>query len=292
VVYLSSVAGGVFAVGFLLGALVRLPLMGINQFIPPVAAALHHENHRESLRRLYHVTSRLVLVGVTGLAVPVVVYREAVMALFGPTFTEYAPLLPGFITAQYAACAAGSVGILLKMTDNQRALLVVNVVITAFLAVTAVPLTTEFGLPGLVASYVLMLTVNNALEVAVLYYLEGLQPFTRLHAKPLLAAVPLAAVTLAAKLAVPGPAGPFVGTATGLSPTRRRSDCSDLPRSNVGWRRRWSAATERRFRVTGRFRACNRAFTRPVFAPRAPGGTSRCRSPCRWPARSRGRAVA
>jgi O-antigen/teichoic acid export membrane protein len=206
-VYLSSVAGGVFAVGVLLGTLVRLPLMGINQFIPPVAAALHDEDHREALRRLYDVTSRLVLIGVTGLAIPVVVYRKAVMALFGPTFTEYAPLLPGFILAQYAACAAGSVGILLKMTDNQRALLVVNVVITAFLAVTAIPLTTEFGLPGLVASYVLMLTVNNGLEVAVLYYLEGLQPFTRLHAKPLVAAVPLAAVALVAKLAVPATGG-------------------------------------------------------------------------------------
>ncbi|WP_458205439.1 lipopolysaccharide biosynthesis protein [Haladaptatus sp. NG-SE-30] len=180
-VFLSSVAGGVFAVGVLLGMLVRLPLMGINQFIPPVAAALHEEYEREALRRLYHVTSRLVLVGVTAFSIPVIVYRQAVMSLFGATFVSYAPLLPGFIVAQYAACAAGSVGILLTMTDNQRALLVVNVAITAFLTMTAVPLTVTYGLPGLVANYLLMLTVNNGLEVAVLYYLEGLQPFTRNH---------------------------------------------------------------------------------------------------------------
>lgn len=216
VVFLSSVAGGVFAVGALLGMLVRLPLMGINQFIAPVAAALHEEGHREALARLYHVTSRLVLVGVTGLAVPVVVYRETVMGLFGPTFVEYAPLLPGFILAQYAACAAGSVGILLKMTDHQQALLVVNIAITAFLAVTAIPLTMEFGLPGLVLSFLLMLTVNNGMEVVVLYYLEGLQPFTRLHAKPLVAAIPLAAVALVARAVFSGMAAPVVGTALGL----------------------------------------------------------------------------
>ncbi|WP_458187903.1 lipopolysaccharide biosynthesis protein [Haladaptatus sp. NG-WS-4] len=214
--FLSSVAGGVFAVGVLVGMLVRLPLMGINQFIPPVAAALHEEDEREALRRLYHVTSRLVLVGVTALSIPVVVYRQAVMRLFGQTFVSYAPLLPGFVVAQYAACAAGSVGILLTMTDHQRALLVVNVAITAFLTVTAVPLTVTYGLPGLVASYLLMLTVNNGLEVAVLYYLEGLQPFTRLHAKPLVAAVPLAVVTLAARVLVPNPAAPVVGTVLGL----------------------------------------------------------------------------
>jgi len=214
--YLTDVAGGVFAVGVLIGGLVRLPLLGINQFIPPVAAALHEGGHREALSRLYHVTSRIVLVGVTALSVPALVYREAVMGLFGPTFVEYAPLLIGFVLAQYGACAAGSVGILLRMTDNQRALLVVNTAITFFLAVTAVPLTVEFGLPGLVASFFLMLTINNGLEVAALYYLEGLQPFTRLHARPVLAAVPMAAVAVGIGALLARPVAPVVGTVLGL----------------------------------------------------------------------------
>ncbi|MBO4247838.1 lipopolysaccharide biosynthesis protein [Halomicrobium sp. IBSBa] len=213
---LSGVAGGVFAVGVLLGSLVRLPLMGINQFIPPVAAALHEEESRAALSRLYHVTSRIVLVGVTALSVPVVVYREAVMALFGPTFVEYAPLLPGFVVAQYGACAAGSVGILLTMTDNQRALLIVNTVVTLLLIAVAVPLTLAYDLPGLVASYLLMLTLNNGFEVAVLYRLEGLQPFTRLHLQPIAAGAVLAAVTLGAKATLPSTTALVVGTAAGL----------------------------------------------------------------------------
>lgn len=214
--FLSGTAGGVFAVGVLVGGLVRLPLIGINQFIPPIAAALHDDTHHATLARLYHVTSRLVLMGVTALAVPVVVYRRAVMGVFGPTFVAYAPLLPGFVVAQYAACAAGSVGILLTMTDHQRALLVVNVVVTAVLVVVAVPLTAAYGLPGVVASYVLMLTLNNGLEVAVLYHLEGLQPFTRSHVKPVVAAVPLALVALGARALLPGAGAPLLGTGLGL----------------------------------------------------------------------------
>ncbi|WP_435362132.1 hypothetical protein [Haloarchaeobius sp. DFWS5] len=216
-VFLSNVAGGVFAIGVLLGSFVRLPLMGINQFIPPVAAALNEDDHRESLARLYHVTSRLVLVGVTGISVPVVVYRETVMGLFGPTYVQYAPLLPWFVLAQYGACAAGSVGILLAMTDNQRALLAINTAITAFLVVTAIPLTSQFGLDGLVTSYVLMLTINNGLEVAVLYRLEGLQPFTRLHLRPLVAAVPFVLVTAAVGGLLSGAAAAVVGTLVGLA---------------------------------------------------------------------------
>ncbi len=203
--------------GVLVGSLVRLPLMAINQFVPPVAAALNDEGHGEALARLYHVTSRIVLVGVAALSIPVVVYRESVMALFGPTFVRYAPLLPGFVAAQFLACAAGSVGILLRMTDHQRALLVVNTAITLFLAVTAIPLTIEFGLAGLVASYLLMLGVNNGLEVAVLYRVEGLQPFTLAHGKPLVAALPFVLVALAARAALPGAAAAVVGTAVGLA---------------------------------------------------------------------------
>ncbi|ELZ27495.1 hypothetical protein C475_06235 [Halosimplex carlsbadense 2-9-1] len=216
-VFLTDVAGGVFAVGMVVGSLVRLPLIGLNQFVPPVAAALHEDDHRAALSRFYHVTSRLVLVGVVGLSVPVVVYRETVMSLFGPAFVPYAPLLVGFVLAQFGACAAGSVGILLMMTDNQRPYLAVNVCITLLLTAVAVPLTIRFGLSGLVASYVLMLTLNNGLEVAVLYHFERLQPFTPLHGKPLAAAVPLGVVAWSAKAALAGPAAPVVGVVGGLA---------------------------------------------------------------------------
>jgi len=214
--FLTGTAGGVFAVGALVGLLVRLPLMGINQFMPPVAAALYGAGHREALSRLYGATSRLVLVGVTGLAVPAVVFRVEVMALFGPTFVRYAGLLPAFVLAQWVACAAGSVGILLKMTDNQRALLVVNVAITAGLVVVAVPLTRRFGLAGVVATYLLMLTINNTLEVVVLYWIEGLQPLTPAHVKPLVAAVPLAAIAVGTQAVAPGRIGAIGGTLLGL----------------------------------------------------------------------------
>jgi len=215
-VFLTSVAGGVFAVGALVGGLVRLPLMGINQFAPPVAAALHDADHREALKRFYHVTSRLVLVGTTALTVLAIVYRESVMAVFGPAYAEFAYLLPGFVLAQFGACAAGSVGILLMMTDHQRALLVTNVAITAFLAVTAVPLVVVFGLPGLVGGYLLMLTVNNGVEVLVLYKLEGLQPFTKRHLEPLAAALPMGGVAVVARGALPGAGGVALGATLGI----------------------------------------------------------------------------
>lgn len=216
-VFLTSTAGAVFAVGELVGMLVRLPLFGINQLMPPVAATLYGDDHHEALAKLYHATSRLVLVGVTGLAVPVVVFRREVMGLFGPAFVEYAPLLPAFVLAQWIACGAGSVGILLAMTDHQRAMFLVNTAITAGLVVVSIPLTRQYGLAGVVGVYLLMLSLNNVLEVVVLWWLEDLQPLTVAHLKPVAAAVPLAAVTLVGHRFVPGLVGAVGATVVGLA---------------------------------------------------------------------------
>jgi len=116
--FLTAKAAGVFTVGVIVSGLVRLPLSGINQFISPVVAALNDRGHDDALARLYHVTSRLVLIGVTALTVPAIVYREPVMAVFGPEFLAAADLLPGFVLASWVACAAGSVAIILSMTDH------------------------------------------------------------------------------------------------------------------------------------------------------------------------------
>lgn len=217
ILYLTETAGGVFAIGILIGSIVQLPIIGINEFLPPVAAALHEDNHHKTQHLLYQVTSRLALIGILALSIPIVIFRTSVMSLFGPTFTSFAPLLPGFIIGQVGAGSAGSNGILLRMMDHHRAFLIVNVAVTILLITIAVPLTVTFGLPGLVGSYLVMLLINNSLQVAVLYYLEGMQPFTRLHVKPLVAAVPLLLVTRGSRELLPGPTAVIVGSSLGIT---------------------------------------------------------------------------
>ncbi|KAB7516324.1 hypothetical protein DM867_04125 [Halosegnis rubeus] len=84
-------------------------------------------------------------------------------------------------------------------------------------AVVSIPLTRQYGLVGVVAAYLLMLSLNNVLEVAVLWRLEDLQPLTVAHLKPVAAAVPLATVTLVGHRLVPGLAGAVVATLVGLA---------------------------------------------------------------------------
>lgn len=217
VVFLSSIAGGIFAVGSLVGSMIRLPLKLNNQFMSPVVADLYERDQHDALIRLFQVTSRLILVGITGLAIPFLVYRRSVLHLFGPSFAEYASLLPGFILAEFAASAAGSVGIILKMTDHEQAWLLIDTVTALFMVVTAIPLTTMFGLQGLVVSYLLMNVMNNGFEIIVLYYLEGLHPFTSRHVYPLIAAVPFLLIALSMRRVLSAATAPLVGTLVGLA---------------------------------------------------------------------------
>lgn len=216
-IFLSGVAGGVFAIGVLVGSFVQLPLIAFKQFTPPVAASLYEGNHHEDLYRLYQVTSRLVFIGATALVIPLIIYRTTVMNFFNATFVKYASLLPGFIAAKYIQCATGNATDFLRMTDHPQALLVVDIAVSILLIVTAIPLTLTFDLSGLVISYVLIAVVENVLLIIALYHLENLQPFTRMHTKPLLAAIPLLLASLASRIALPTVVAPLIGSLFGLT---------------------------------------------------------------------------
>lgn len=215
-VFLSSIAAGVFAVGTLVSSLVSLPLVLNNQFISPVVADLYEHDDHEALIRLYQVTTRVILVCSTGLAIPLLVHRRTVMQFFGPSFAEYTHLLPVFIFAEFVRSIVGSDSIILIMTDRQRATLWIQFVTGLLFVVVAIPLTMKFGLPGIVTTYLIITLMTNSLEIIALYHLNGYFPFTLLHLKPLLAGLPFLIIVFSGKFVLSGPIAPLIGTFAGL----------------------------------------------------------------------------
>lgn len=215
--FLSSIDAGVLAIGFLVSSLIRLPLVLNNQFMQPVVASLYERDHRDALVQLYQVTTRLILIGSIGLAIPLLVHRDIVMGIFGPTFVEYSSLLPVFILAEFVGIIPGSDGIILQMTDRQRAVFIIDVATALFTVAIAVPLTMLFGLRGLVVSILAKGTMSNGLQLIALYHLNGYHPFTRRHLEPLLAAAPCMLIAFAGKLLLSGTVAPLVGTLVGMA---------------------------------------------------------------------------
>lgn len=69
----------------------------------------------------------------------------------------------------------------------------------------AIPLTIEYGLLGLVGTYLLKTVMTNSLEILALYHLNGYFPFTWLHFKPLLAGMAFLGIVLTGKFVLSGP---------------------------------------------------------------------------------------
>jgi O-antigen/teichoic acid export membrane protein len=178
-VFLSPVAAGAFSLSVVVGRAVRWPLSGVNGILPPIAAELYDENRQPTLRRLYRQTSRIATVVTTPVFVLGVVYAPDLLGVFDSAYVEQATVLRLVLLAQYVATVFGSVGLLLLMTDNERASLLTQVANAAVALPLMVVLTVRFGPLGLGAAFLLSLLVNNTTELLVLYFRDGLTPFSR-----------------------------------------------------------------------------------------------------------------
>ncbi|WP_299269703.1 lipopolysaccharide biosynthesis protein [Halorientalis sp.] len=178
-VVLGPVEAGLFSLSVVFGQLVRWPLSGVNTILPPIAARLYDAGRASSLEGLYQRTARLATVAATPVVLLLVPYHRELLTLFSPAYADAAVVLLLVVIGQYLATTFGSVGLVLLMTDNERASLALQVLNAAVALPTILVLTVRFGVVGLGVSYLVAVLFNNATECCLLYVREGFVPFTR-----------------------------------------------------------------------------------------------------------------
>jgi O-antigen/teichoic acid export membrane protein len=191
--YLSPVAAGAFSLSIIVGLVVRWPLSGINGILPPIAAALYSDGETQTLQQLYQQTSRLATVVTTPVFALAYVYAPDILTVFNDAYAQQSAVLRLVLTGQYAATVFGSVGLLLLMTDNERASLRVQVLNAGVSLPLMIVLTTRFGPHGLGAAYLVSLLLNNTTELVLLYVRDGFVPFSHEQAYTAVLALPLIA---------------------------------------------------------------------------------------------------
>lgn len=178
-VYLSPVVAGAFSLSVVVALTVRWPLSGVNGILPPIAASLYSDGDTQRLHRLYQQTSRLAIVVTTPVFVVGYTYAPELLGVISDAYAQQAAVLRVVLGAQYVATIFGSVGLLLLMTDNERASLLTQVFNAAVALPLMVTFTTGYGAIGLGVAYLLSVVLNNTTELAVLYFRDGLTPFSR-----------------------------------------------------------------------------------------------------------------
>ncbi|ERH09077.1 MAG: membrane protein involved in the export of O-antigen and teichoic acid [halophilic archaeon J07HX64] len=198
---LSPVAAGAFSLSLVLGRAVRWPLSGVNGILPPIAAELYGDDREETLQRLYVQTSRLATVVTTPVLVVGFAFAPELLGTFDEAYVAQAAVLRAVLVAQFVATVFGSVGLLLLMTDNERISLLTQVLNASIAVPLMIVLTVRFGPLGLGVAFLLSLVVNNTTELLVLFFREGLVPFSREQLYAALSAVPTVLLLLATKTA-------------------------------------------------------------------------------------------
>lgn len=180
-VVLSPVGAGLFSLSLLVAGVVRWPLKGINRALSAIAAELYDNNETAAIEQLYRRTSRVAAF----LTVPVVVltvsHAREILTAFSAAYGPGAPVLGLAVAGQFVAVLAGSNGLLLLMTDNERPAAVLHLLHVLVVLPVMVVLARRYGVVGLGAAYAFSLLFNNATELWLLRRLEGFRLFTREH---------------------------------------------------------------------------------------------------------------
>ncbi len=181
-VALSPVSAGLFSLSLLVAGVVRWPLKGINRALSAVVAELHGGGESAAVGRLYRRTSRVAAFTALPIAVVVTPHYRPLLRAVSPAYEAGLVVLPLAVAGQFLAVVAGSNGLVLLMTDNERPTAALHAVHAAVVLPVMVALTRWHGVVGLGAAYAFSLCFNNVTELLLLRRLEGIRLLTAGHA--------------------------------------------------------------------------------------------------------------
>jgi O-antigen/teichoic acid export membrane protein len=185
--------------------------------LPPIASRLYADDEMTTLNGVYTAVTRLIVTTVVPILAVLVVYGDAVLSTFGPSFTAgYVPLVV-YLGGVLVGSAVGATGWLLMMTDHQYARMGLDWLLAVLNTVLTFTFVRAFGLPGAALGTAVAITVQNTIQVFLLRHLEGLWPFDATFLKPLGAGAATVGTMFVVRELTPGLAGVALGLAAGAA---------------------------------------------------------------------------
>jgi len=198
---------GVYSAAARTAALSSLVLISFSGVFSPLAAGLYRQNRLGDLGRLYSDVSRWAFTGALALFLVTALLSRDVMLFFGREFAHGWPVVVVISAAQLFNSSVGPTARLLAMTGYQKAVMVS----TAGSAVAAVALNLllvpRFGVGGAAAATAAALVLSNGSSLFFVRGRLGFWPYGPGYAKPLLAGLLAAVLTLGIRALLPAVEG-------------------------------------------------------------------------------------
>ncbi|HEX5096570.1 MAG TPA: oligosaccharide flippase family protein [Acidimicrobiia bacterium] len=183
----SVSSAGVFSIVDKVNTVGHVWLLSLFVAVKPELARLHDRGDRRELGRLYATSTRWSLELTLPFVLVSVLFREAILRIFGGSFEAGATALVILSCAELVNAATGVCGPAIDMTGHTRTKVANSVVFTAILIATNALLIPEWGVIGAAVAALLATTVFNALCIVEMWVFERLLPFDASSWKPLAA---------------------------------------------------------------------------------------------------------
>lgn len=185
--FLSGSAVGIYNLSTVLTQALRLPNIGFNTIYPPIAARMYSNDEFEDLEAVFTRVTRWSFTVSLLPALGLLVYSDEVLSIFGEGFGRGSLVLSLFVIGQFSTAATGLTSYTLMMTNHQYYVMFERWGLGISNAILNYLFITRFGLIGAAFATATVLVFQSVARVVVLWYTEGLFPYSLKFLKPITA---------------------------------------------------------------------------------------------------------
>jgi O-antigen/teichoic acid export membrane protein len=152
---------GIYSAASRISDLVIFALTAINIILAPIISELYHTDKKQELQRIITLAARAIFVFTLAVSIILAVSGKFVLSLFGPEFVVAFISLLILLAGQIVNALAGSVALIMIMTDHQNqagAIIAISAATNIVLNAVLIPL---FGLLGAAVSTTFTMVLWN-----------------------------------------------------------------------------------------------------------------------------------
>ncbi|NOZ73628.1 MAG: oligosaccharide flippase family protein [Chloroflexi bacterium] len=193
-IFLIADMAGIYNAAVRLSGLGLIVLTAFNAIFSPLISDLHHRGEMERLSILFKLVTRWIVTIAMPLFLVQMLFAPQLMSFFGPEFVQGATALRILSLGQLVNFATGAVGVMLIMSGRSD-ITFLNSLLTVVLALALdFWLVPKAGLVGAAMAGGAILALINLVRLLEVWTLMHVHPFSWAFLRPLIAAIPAAAI--------------------------------------------------------------------------------------------------
>ena len=183
-IFLANDQIGIYGAGERIVPLILIPFMAFNAIYAPIISNLYATNNISEIEATYKVGCRWVIMLTLPVFVLIFIFSKEIVLICGQDYADSEKVLLVLLVAEMVNISTGSTSNIIAMTGKTIYNLINSVVTLVLNIVLCLIMIREYGAIGAAYALGISVVVVNLLQLAEIYYLYKIHPFSLQHYKP------------------------------------------------------------------------------------------------------------